>query len=180
MVNHHLLKDLTERGLWDDGMKNQILANHGSIQNIPGVPDDLKAIYKTVWEISQKVILDMAADRGAFIDQSQSLNIHIERPSYGVLSSMHFYGWKKGLKTGMYYLRTKPAANPIQFTVDKSKLLVKNGTPVKSPGKNGIATTENGVSPLEDELENGEEEEENVASLVCSLNNPEGCTMCSA
>lgn len=183
MVNHHLLKDLTERGLWDDAMKNQILANHGSIQNIPGVPDDVKAIYKTVWEISQKVILDMAADRGAFIDQSQSLNIHIERPSYGVLSSMHFYGWKKGLKTGMYYLRTKPAANPIQFTVDKSKLLVKNGSPVsKSPGKNGTnggLMKENGASPLaEEEVEN--DDEENVASLVCSLNNPEGCTMCSA
>ncbi|XP_066146866.1 ribonucleoside-diphosphate reductase large subunit [Euwallacea fornicatus] len=172
VVNHHLLKDLTERGLWDDVMKNQILANHGSIQNIPGIPNDLKAIYKTVWEISQKVILDMAADRGAFIDQSQSLNIHIEKPSYGVLSSMHFYGWKKGLKTGMYYLRTKPAANPIQFTVDKSKLLVKNDGS-KAESKNGF-TDENKV----DKLANSEEE--NMASLVCSLNNPEGCEVCSA
>lgn len=126
IVNQHLINDLTDRGLWDDTMKNQILANLGSIQNIPSIPDDLKGIYKTVWEISQKVILNMAADRGAFIDQSQSLNIHVEKPNYGVLSSIHFYGWKKGLKTGMYYLRTKAAAKPIQFTVDKNKLFVKN------------------------------------------------------
>ncbi|ERL85458.1 ribonucleoside-diphosphate reductase large subunit [Dendroctonus ponderosae] len=173
VVNQHLLKDLTERGLWDDTMKNQVIANHGSIQNIPDIPDDLKAIYKTVWEISQKVILDMAADRGAFIDQSQSLNIHIEKASYGVLSSMHFYGWKKGLKTGMYYLRTKPAANPIQFTVDKSKLLVKNGVK-SSPVKNRVGALEKNGADL------NEEDEKNEASLVCSLNNPEGCEMCSA
>ncbi|XP_056639841.1 ribonucleoside-diphosphate reductase large subunit [Diorhabda sublineata] len=142
VVNQHLINDLTERGLWDDSMKNQILANLGSIQNIPTIPDDLKAIYKTVWEISQKVILNMAADRGAFIDQSQSLNIHVEKPNYGVLSSIHFYGWRKGLKTGMYYLRTKPAAKPIQFTVDKTKLIVKNGKEescvVTPDGVNGI------------------------------------------
>ncbi|ENN78898.1 hypothetical protein YQE_04636, partial [Dendroctonus ponderosae] len=168
VVNQHLLKDLTERGLWDDTMKNQVIANHGSIQNIPDIPDDLKAIYKTVWEISQKVILDMAADRGAFIDQSQSLNIHIEKASYGVLSSMHFYGWKKGLKTGMYYLRTKPAANPIQFTVDKSKLLVENGVK-SSPVKNGVGALEKNGADL------NEEDEKNEAALVCSLNNPEGC-----
>lgn len=178
---------MTERGLWDDTMKNQLLANHGSIQNIPGIPDDLKAIYKTVWEISQKVILDMAADRGAFIDQSQSLNIHMEKTNYGALSSMHFYGWKKGLKTGMYYLRTKPAANPIQFTVDKSKLLVKSGSPKTSPSKNGVTNRisgENGANGVENN-ENGDsvestEEEENMATLVCSLNNPEGCDMCGA
>lgn len=126
VVNHHLIKDLTDRDLWDDTMKNQIIANRGSIQNIPGIPEDIKAIYKTVWELSQKVIINMAADRGAYIDQSQSLNIHIAKPNYGVLTSMHFYGWEKGLKTGMYYLRTKPAADPIQFTVDKSKLIVKD------------------------------------------------------
>ncbi|KAJ8919537.1 hypothetical protein NQ315_002158 [Exocentrus adspersus] len=168
IVNHHLLKDLTERGLWDETMKNQIVANCGSIQNVPGIPDDLKAIYKTVWEISQKVILNMAADRGAFIDQSQSLNIHIEKPTYGVLSSMHFYGWRLGLKTGMYYLRTKPAAKPIQFTVDKSKLLVK----AKENGANG--SHKNGDAHKSDE------EEFNMASLACSLQNPENCDMCGA
>lgn len=107
-------------------MKNMIIANGGSVQNIPSIPDDVKAIYKTVWEISQKKILDMAADRGAFIDQSQSLNVHLQSPTTGQLTSMHFYGWKKGLKTGMYYLRTRPAAQAIQFTVDQTALKAAN------------------------------------------------------
>jgi len=99
-----------------------IIANNGSIQSISGIPDDIKAIYKTVWEISQKKVLDLAADRGAFVCQSQSLNVHLQSPTNGQLTSMHFYGWKKGLKTGMYYLRTRPAAQAIQFTVDASYL----------------------------------------------------------
>lgn len=113
-----LLRDLVNMGLWDDDMKNRIIAHGGSVQNIPGIPAEFKAIYKTVWEISQKAVIDLAADRGAFIDQSQSLNVHLTNPSMGQLTSMHFYGWKKGLKTGMYYLRTRPAVNAIQFTVD--------------------------------------------------------------
>lgn len=103
-------------------MKNMIIAHNGSVQNIPNIPDDVKAIYKTVWEISQKKVLDLAADRGPFICQSQSLNVHLQAPTLGQLTSMHFYGWKKGLKTGMYYLRTRPAAQAIQFTVDQSVL----------------------------------------------------------
>lgn len=122
IVNPHLLKTLTELGLWNDDMKNLIIANNGSIQNIQTIPENTRALYKTVWEIAQKTIVKMAADRGPFIDQSQSLNIHIAEPSYEKLSSMHFYGWKMGLKTGMYYLRTRPAVNAIQFTVDKTKL----------------------------------------------------------
>ncbi|KAJ6576865.1 ribonucleotide reductase alpha subunit, partial [Mycena sp. CBHHK59/15] len=117
-----LLRELVDLGLWDDNMKNMIIAHHGSVQNIPSIPDDVKAIYKTVWEISQKKILELAADRGAFICQSQSLNVHLPAPTLGQLTSMHFYGWKRGLKTGMYYLRTKPAAQAIQFTVDQSIL----------------------------------------------------------
>ena len=117
-----LSRELVDRGLWDDDMKNMIIAHNGSIQNIPTIPDDTKAIYKTVWEISQKKVIDLAADRGAFICQSQSLNIHLQSPTLGQLTSMHFYGWKKGLKTGMYYLRTRPAAQAIQFTVDQSIL----------------------------------------------------------
>jgi ribonucleoside-diphosphate reductase subunit M1 len=101
-------------------MKNRIIANNGSIQAIPEIPTDIKAIYKTVWEISQKKVLDLAADRGAFICQSQSLNVHLQAPTAGQLTSMHFYGWKRGLKTGMYYLRTRPAAQAIQFTLDHS------------------------------------------------------------
>ena len=117
-----LLRELVDLGLWDDNMKNMIIAHNGSVQNIPTIPDDVKAIYKTVWEISQKKVLDLAADRGAFICQSQSLNVHLQSPTLGQLTSMHFYGWKKGLKTGMYYLRTRPAAQAIQFTVDQSVL----------------------------------------------------------
>lgn len=120
IVNPHMLKDLVDLGLWNDSMKNNIISNNGSIQGLPNVPDEIKALYKTVWEISQKHIIDMAADRAAFIDQSQSLNIHIKDPTMGKLTSMHFYGWKKGLKTGMYYLRTQAAAAAIQFTIDKS------------------------------------------------------------
>merc|ERR1712096_599280 len=110
IVNHHLLKDLTELGIWSDDIKNEIIANNGSIQSVDCIPDNIKKLYKTVWEISQKNVLKQAADRGAFIDQSQSLNVHIAEPNFGKMSSMHFYGWELGLKTGMYYLRTKPAA----------------------------------------------------------------------
>lgn len=117
-----LLRELVDLGLWDDEMKNMIIANNGSIQSIDGIPDELKEIYKTVWEISQKKVIDMAADRGAFICQSQSLNVHLQAPTMGQLTSMHFYGWKKGLKTGMYYLRTRSAAQAIQFTVDQTML----------------------------------------------------------
>lgn len=122
IVNPHMLKDLVDLGIWNDAMKNNIIANNGSIQSLPNVPDEIKALYKTVWEISQKHIIDMAADRAAFIDQSQSLNIHIKDPTMGKLTSMHFYGWKKGLKTGMYYLRTQAAAAAIQFTVDQNSV----------------------------------------------------------
>merc|ERR1719266_1110420 len=124
VVNQHLLRDLTELDLWDDDMKNKLIASGGSIQGIEEIPQDIKNLYKTVWEISQKTILKMAADRGAFIDQSQSLNVHVAEPNYGKLTSMHFYGWQAGLKTGMYYLRTKAAASAIQFTVDKTKLKI--------------------------------------------------------
>jgi ribonucleoside-diphosphate reductase subunit M1 len=124
VVNPWLLKDLVDMGLWSDNMKNRIIADGGSIQNIPNIPADIKALYKTVWEISQRNIVQMAADRGAFIDQSQSMNIHMKDPTMGKITSMHFAGWKLGLKTGMYYLRTMAASAPIQFTVDQEALLV--------------------------------------------------------
>lgn len=114
IVNPWLLKDLVESGLWDDNVKNQIISDNGSIQHVASIPQNLKDLYKTVWEISQRVVIDMAADRGAFIDQSQSLNIFIAEPNFGRLTSMHFYAWKKGLKTGMYYLRTRPAVDAIK------------------------------------------------------------------
>mmetsp|Transcript_39605 Transcript_39605/g.88628 ORF Transcript_39605/g.88628 Transcript_39605/m.88628 type:complete len:933 (-) Transcript_39605:134-2932(-) len=119
VVNKYLLRDLINRGLWTQEVRTQMIADQGSVQQIRQIPQDMKDLYKTVWEIKQKVCLDMAADRGAFICQSQSLNIHMAEPTTGKLTSMHFYAWRKGLKTGMYYLRTKAAANAIQFTVDR-------------------------------------------------------------
>ena len=119
MANPHLLQDLTDRGLWNPSVRNQMMRDGGSVQNIPEIPARLKELYKTVWEIKMKDIIDMAADRGKFIDQSQSLNLFIADPTVDKLTAMHFYAWKKGLKTGMYYLRTKPAVNAIQYTVEK-------------------------------------------------------------
>ncbi len=130
VVNKHLLKDLVGLGLWSDSMKERIIAANGSIQHIEEIPDELKALYKTVWEISQKAIIDMAADRGAFICQSQSMNLFLKSPSAAQLTSMHFYAWKKGLKTGMYYLRSQAAVDPIKFTIDqklqKSRVTAKD------------------------------------------------------
>lgn len=150
IVNHHLLKDLTEMGLWNETLKNKLVAANGSIQHIDEIPDEIKPLYKTVWEISQRTLIDMAADRGAFIDQSQSFNVFFAEPNYGKLTSMHFYGWKKGLKTGMYYLRTRPAASAIQFTVDQESL--KKSTKSK---------------------------EDKQEAIACSLKNPEACVSCS-
>ena len=143
-----LLRDLINLGLWDDNMKNLIIAAGGSIQNIPSVPAELKAIYKTVWEVSQKAVIDLAADRGAFIDQSQSLNIHLSNPSFSQLTSMHFYGWKRGLKTGMYYLRTRPSANAIQFTIDAGTLKQAKDNASASSAKVVAPTPETLVAPL--------------------------------
>ena len=119
VVNQHLLLDLVKLGLWNDDMKNAIMASNGSVQSIDAIPDNIKELYKTVWEMSMRDIIDMAADRGLFIDQSQSLNLFVEAPNMGKLTSMHFHAWKKGLKTGMYYLRTKAASAAIKFTVTK-------------------------------------------------------------
>ena len=132
VINKHLYKDLKELGMWDKSLVNKIIENNGSISNIEDIPAELKGIYKTVWEISQKVIIDMAADRGAFIDQSQSMNIFIDKPTHAKLSSMHMYGWKKGLKTGSYYIRSKPARDAVKFTIlneeeKKGKEFYKNG-----------------------------------------------------
>lgn len=170
VVNSHLMKDLSDRGLWTDAIKNRIIADGGSIQRVPGVPDSLKELYRTVWEIPQRAIIDMAADRGAFVDQSMSLNIHIAEPTYGKLTSMHFYGWKKGLKTGMYYLRTRPAADAIKFTVDQQSLAQ-------------MAESENS-SRKDEELISGMGSTSGTASrkggLVCPYGpGGEGCISCS-
>lgn len=120
VVNKYLLRDLMELGLWNEEMRTNILRSNGSVQAIESIPQNIRDLYKTVWEISQKTLIDMAADRGAFIDQSQSFNVFLNEPNHAKLSSMHFYGWKKGLKTGMYYLRTKSASETIKFTLEQS------------------------------------------------------------
>ncbi|MEN9988468.1 MAG: hypothetical protein RLZZ585_1507 [Bacteroidota bacterium] len=151
IVNKHLLKDLVREGLWNKDMRQKIMTANGSVQNINEVPQRLKDLYKTAWEISQKAIIDQAADRGAYICQSQSLNIFMENANFGKLTSMHFYGWEKGLKTGMYYLRTKAATDAIKFTVEK--------TVVEEPTAKSL--------------------EEQAAAIACSLDNPDSCEMCS-
>jgi ribonucleoside-diphosphate reductase alpha subunit len=129
MVNKHLVRDLQALGLWSKHTKDLIIASNGSIQGIQGIPERTKAVYRTVWEIPQKSLIDMSADRGPFVDQSQSLNIFMENPTSAKLTSMHFYGWHKGLKTGMYYLRTRAKAQPIKFTLDPSVLACSRENP---------------------------------------------------
>tara|TARA_B100001115_G_scaffold63213_1_gene46860 strand:- start:586 stop:2940 length:2355 start_codon:yes stop_codon:yes gene_type:complete len=121
VVNKHLLKDLIKLNIWNESMKDRLMEANGSIQGIKEIPDDIKLLYRTVWEVSQKSIIDMAADRGAYICQSQSMNIHMQDANFGKLTSMHFHAWKKGLKTGLYYLRTKAAADAIKFTIVKDE-----------------------------------------------------------
>ncbi len=165
VVNKHLLRDLVKLGLWNNDMKNKIMHYNGSIQEIDEIPQNIKDLYKTVWEIKQKDIIDMAADRGAFIDQSQSLNVFMESPSYAKMTSLHFHAWKRGLKTGMYYLRSKSSADAIKFTVDAS-VAKKADAPVPA------------VANLTDISE--EIDQDMVNQLNCSLDNPDECEACGS
>ncbi|MCP2043064.1 ribonucleoside-diphosphate reductase subunit alpha [Pontibacter sp. HSC-36F09] len=153
VVNKHLLKDLIGLGLWNDKMKNAIIAANGSVQDIPNIPQNIKDLYKTVWEISQRTVIDMSADRGAYICQSQSLNLHVMNVNFGKLTSMHFHAWKRGLKTGMYYLRTKAAVDAIKFTVEKQ-----------------AAET----------LEPVYNQDQNRSDMACSLDDPDSCEACGS
>jgi ribonucleoside-diphosphate reductase alpha chain len=164
IVNKHLLKDLVSLGVWNEDVKNKLIANNGSVQNIAEVPDNLKALYKTAWELSQKAIIDMSAERGAFICQSQSLNIFMENANLGKLTSMHFYAWEQGLKTGMYYLRTKAATDAIKFTVDK---------------KYQEAPATIAAAPVMVDSKTAEQMAVEQATIACSLDNPDACEMCS-
>ncbi|MGI8891821.1 MAG: ribonucleoside-diphosphate reductase subunit alpha [Bacteroidia bacterium] len=161
VVNKHLLLDLVNRGLWNNGLKNKIISANGSIQDIPEIPQDLKELYRTVWEIKQRSLIDMAADRGAFICQSQSLNLFIQDANFAKLTSMHFYAWKKGLKTGMYYLRTKAATDAIKFTVERQ--------------------AEQQIKPVvQTEANNEVSREERLEEIACSLGDPESCLACGS
>ncbi len=169
VVNKHLLRDLVKLGIWNDSLKNKIIAANGSVQGIQEIPDNIKELYKTVWEIKQRTIIDMAADRGAFIDQSQSLNLFIQDANFAKMSSAHFYAWKKGLKTGMYYLRTKAAADAIKFTVDQGALQ----KPAIVLGNEDQLVIDRGQAHLLTA-------EEQQAQLSCSLDDPDSCEACGS
>ncbi|CAM8904148.1 unnamed protein product [Rhodiola kirilowii] len=156
VVNKHLLHDLTEMGVWSPDMKNKIIYDNGSILKVTGIPEELKEIYKTVWEIKQRTLVDMAVDRGCYIDQSQSLNIHMDQANFGKLTSLHFYAWSKGLKTGMYYLRSRAAADAIKFTVDTAAALNETNAEVT------------------------DDADTQMAQMVCSLSNRDECLACGS
>ncbi len=174
IVNKHLLKDLVSLGLWNNAMKNRIIAANGSVQNIEEIPQDIKDLYKTVWEIKQRNIIDMAADRGAYICQSQSLNLFVDSPNTSKLTSMHFYAWKQGLKTGMYYLRTQAATQAIQFTVEKQ------GNSDISPivSNTDIATPDVAVTNTPPATNANDVESTQVTGATCSME--DGCLTCGS
>ncbi len=183
IVNKHLLKDLMKLGLWNDNMKNKIIAANGSIQNIPEIPEDIKEIYKTVWEIKQRSIIDMAADRGAYICQSQSLNLFIQDANFAKLTSMHFYAWKKGLKTGMYYLRTKSAVDAIKFTIDTSMMKqTLEAEAAVNAAEVAVASAAAAVAGVENNHMNGNAitKQEAFDQMACSLDDPDSCIACGS
>lgn len=174
VVNQYLLKDLVDMGIWNPELKNKIVSAGGSIQSIPEIPEKLKEIYKTAWEIKQKAILDMAADRGAYICQSQSLNIFMAETNFAKLSSMHFYAWKAGLKTGMYYLRTRPAADAIKFTVENKT----EAAPQAKPAVEVVVTQ--GMAQVQAVVQQPQAVAQNREDMMCSLDNKDECIACGS
>ncbi|SDS30056.1 ribonucleoside-diphosphate reductase subunit alpha [Gramella sp. MAR_2010_147] len=183
VVNKHLLEDLVSRNLWTDDVKNAIMRNNGSVQDIDIIPEDLKELYKTVWELSMKDIIDMSRHRGYFIDQSQSLNLFMENANYSKLTSMHFYAWKSGLKTGMYYLRTKSAVDAIKFTLEKEKkkepVAVVSEAPAKAAEKLKAETT---PAISEQSEKEGALSPEELRAIIAQSKEGEGddCLMCGS
>jgi ribonucleoside-diphosphate reductase alpha subunit len=175
IANKHLMKDLISIGLWSENMRQKLIATNGSVQPIPEIPQHLKDIYKTVWEISQKSIIDMSADRGAYICQSQSLNIHLTDPNFGKLTSMHFYAWKKGLKTGMYYLRTNAAADAIKFTLDKTAMQQPAAVATEP-----VVAVKVPQQALQYEQAPAIDYDQKRADMACSLDNPDACEACGS
>ena len=185
VINKHLLDDLIKLGLWNKEMKEMLMAHNGSIQNISGIPAELKELYKTAWELSQKALIDLSADRGAFICQSQSLNLFMENATYGKLSSMHFYSWQSGLKTGMYYLRTKAAVDPIKFTLGEKhqRKYVEhagNEEPVEviSTTTATVTTLQTTVSAQASEMLDASTSLDMPEGSICTME--DGCIMCGS
>ena len=171
VVNKHLIKDLVELGLWNDQMKQRIILADGSVQLIEEIPAVMREIYKTAWEIKMKNVIDMAAERGAFICQSQSLNLFVAEANFAKLSSMHFYAWEKGLKTGIYYLRTKAAASAQKFTIEHAGLGKRTEAPT-------AVTT--GLEAMIPNVVGLAGKEEAMDQIACSLDDPESCVACGA
>jgi len=192
VVNKHLLEDLVSLGIWNEGLKQEIMRANGSIQNIEGIPEEIKELYKTVWELSMKDIIDMSRQRGYFIDQSQSLNLFMEGATMAKLTSMHFYAWKSGLKTGMYYLRTKSAVDAIKFTLDNKKKAkpvaavvevaetVEKPEPVVAQQQQKAAVTAQKFAQETQEVEPMSPEE--MKELIAQAKSQEGddCLMCGS
>ena len=171
MVNKHLLHDLVRLGLWNENLKQEIMRHNGSVQNIDIIPQDLKELYKTVWEMSMKDIIDMSRQRGYFVDQSQSLNLFMQDANYSKLTSMHFYAWQSGLKTGMYYLRTKAAVDAIKFTLNNDKK--EEAIPESKPQARVLEAVEVDATPMSTE--------EYRAMIELAKNaGPEDCEMCGS
>ncbi|OUW35433.1 MAG: ribonucleoside-diphosphate reductase subunit alpha [Flavobacteriaceae bacterium TMED179] len=177
VVNKHLLEDLVERGLWNEDMKQELMRNNGSIQNIEDIPDDIKELYRTVWEMSMKDVIDMSRHRGYFIDQSQSLNLFMEGATMAKLTSMHFYGWKSGLKTGMYYLRTKSAVDAIKFTLDNK---AKAKSPEIEPVAKAVATTSSKSESTSLPVESVSPEELKQMLSQAKESEDDDCLMCGS
>lgn len=186
IANKHLMKDLISLGLWSENMRQKLISTNGSVQPIPEIPQSIKDIYKTVWEISQKSIIDMSADRGAYICQSQSLNIHLTDPNFGKLTSMHFYAWKKGLKTGMYYLRSTAAADAIKFTLDKTAMqqphVAAEVAPavVTEPAAAYAAVKTETQHAIPYDQPSAADYDQKRADMACSLDNPDACEACGS
>jgi ribonucleoside-diphosphate reductase alpha subunit len=183
VANKHLMRDLISLGLWSETMRQKLIATNGSVQPIAEIPQNIKDIYKTVWEISQKAIIDMSADRGAYICQSQSLNIHLVDPNFGKLTSMHFYAWRKGLKTGMYYLRTNAAADAIKFTLDKAAAATPFAHKVEGEVV-PVTVAEPVVSMVNDAQQTlqytAADYDQKRSDMACSLDNPDACEACGS
>jgi ribonucleoside-diphosphate reductase alpha subunit len=182
VINKWLMKELLDAGIWNEDMKQQIIARNGSVQEVPGIPDEIKARYKTSWELKQRVLIDMAAARGAFICQSQSLNLFVADPNYAKLTSMHFYAWKKGLKTGCYYLRTKAPVAAQKFTVDPRLMAAVTGSYSNAPTSGGSESGSADSSDSEDEQTPAQRRAALKARLAAEYEaaQGEGCLTCSA
>jgi ribonucleoside-diphosphate reductase alpha chain len=180
VVNKHLLEDLVDRGLWNEDMKQELMRNNGSVQNIEGIPEDLKELYRTVWEMSMKDIIDMSRQRGYFIDQSQSLNLFMEGATMAKLTSMHFYGWKSGLKTGMYYLRTKSAVDAIKFTLDNKTKAETPKVEEVADATTVVAVTAAGSAPSSVPVEPLSPQELKQMLAQAKDNEDDDCLMCGS